>query len=92
MMAYTIALYPKIGLREKVESTCEATPIPGEWRCKPPDAEEPEQMLPQERRSALVPHHLPIHYHQRNVETRAQVAIEQQQDPRRKQHAKRQQS
>ena len=27
--AYTIALYPKIGLRAKVESRCEVTPIPG---------------------------------------------------------------
>ena len=28
-IAYTIALYPKIGLRENVDRTCEATPIPG---------------------------------------------------------------
>src|ERR1022692_3043574 len=29
IIAYTMALYPKIGLREKVESNCEATPMPG---------------------------------------------------------------
>src|SRR5690348_9327645 len=28
-MAYTMALYPKIGLRENVESSCDATPMPG---------------------------------------------------------------
>src|SRR5580700_8644995 len=28
-IAYTIALYPKMGLREKVESSWEATPMPG---------------------------------------------------------------
>src|SRR5689334_5367346 len=28
-MAYTMALYPKIGLREKEESSCEVTPMPG---------------------------------------------------------------
>src|SRR5579872_4023519 len=28
-IAYTIALYPKIGLRENVDSNCDATPIPG---------------------------------------------------------------
>jgi len=29
MMAYTIALYPKIGLREKTESNCEHMPMAG---------------------------------------------------------------
>src|SRR5450432_2320108 len=28
-MAYTIALYPKIGFRENVERMCDVTPIPG---------------------------------------------------------------
>ena len=28
-MAYTMARYPKMGLRAKVESTCEVTPMPG---------------------------------------------------------------
>src|SRR5438874_4660675 len=29
MIAYTIARYPKMGLREKVDSSCDATPMPG---------------------------------------------------------------
>src|SRR5690349_17772779 len=29
MMAYTIALYPKMGLREKTESNCEHSPMAG---------------------------------------------------------------
>src|SRR5580704_6896560 len=28
-MAYTMALYPKIGLRENVDKICEVTPMPG---------------------------------------------------------------
>jgi len=28
-MAHTMALYPKTGLRENVESRCDVTPIPG---------------------------------------------------------------
>ena len=55
-------------------------------------SEEPEQMLPQQRRAALVAHDLAVHHHQRNVEAGAEVAIEQQQDAGRKQHAERQQS
>src|SRR6267154_1206951 len=50
--------------------------------------EEAEQVLPQERRSAFVSNDLPAKHGQRHVETCACVAIQQQQDARRKKHAK----
>ena len=57
-------------------------------------AEEPEQVLPQQRRTALVPgdHLIGDHQAAGNEEARARDAIEQQQDARREQNAERQQS
>src|SRR5580700_12074620 len=43
-------------------------------------SEEPEQMLPQQRRTTLVAHDLTVHYDQRDIEAGAQIAIEQQQN------------
>jgi len=42
----------KMRLREKVEIRCDVTPMPEGLRCKPQVSEEPEQMLPEERRSS----------------------------------------
>src|ERR1022692_2423532 len=80
-IAYTMARYPKTALREKVESNCEVTPMPGRIArvtsrfCLAREsgeklrshthagqngdetlgmAKEPEQMLPEQRRSAFV--------------------------------------
>ena len=55
-------------------------------------SEEPEQVLPQQRRTAFVPHDLSVHHYQRNVEAGSQIAIQQQQNACREQNAERQQS
>ena len=57
-------------------------------------AEEPEQVLPQQRRAALVIHDVRVADHQPagNEEAGAGDAVQQQQDARRQQHAERQQA
>src|SRR5579863_2723353 len=52
-------------------------------------AEEPEEMLPQERRAAFVSGELAVDGDERNEKAGAGVTIEQEQDARREQNAKR---
>src|SRR5216683_2991954 len=55
-------------------------------------SEEPEQMLPEQRRAAAVTDHLAVDDDQRHVKTRAGVAVKQQENSRREEDAEREQA